>query len=121
MGRLRWPLLKLCCKFDTHPLMTTPHAFADDNIPAQPEVLLVDDDEVHLLLTALALRERGFKIFDVMSGEKALALLAERTPDIIVLDAMMPGLDGLQVTQRIRRSMSAVSYTHLTLPTSDLV
>ncbi len=103
MGRLRWPLLKLCCKFDTHPLMTTPHAFADDNIPAQPEVLLVDDDEVHLLLTALALRERGFKIFDVMSGEKALALLAERTPDIIVLDAMMPGLDGFDTCRAVRR------------------
>jgi CheY-like chemotaxis protein len=53
--------------------MTLTHAFADDSLPAQPEVLLVDDDEVNLLLIALALRERGFKIVEAESGEKALA------------------------------------------------
>ena len=75
--------------------MTPTHPFADDSLPAQPEVLLVDDDEVNLLLTALALRERGFTLIEAGSGEQALQLLRTHTPDIIVLDAMMPGgLDG---------------------------
>jgi predicted signal transduction protein with EAL and GGDEF domain/DNA-binding response OmpR family regulator len=73
---------------------------ADD---ASPAVLLVDDDEVNLLLTALALRERGFTISEAASGEAALAQLTEWTPDIIVLDAMMPGLDGFATCARLRR------------------
>jgi PAS domain S-box-containing protein len=83
--------------------MTLTHTFSDDSLPAQPEVLLVDDDDVNLLLIALALRDRGFKIIEAESGESALALLAELTPDIIVLDAMMPGLDGFDTCRAVRR------------------
>ncbi len=84
--------------------MTPNHPFADDSLPAQPEVLLVDDDEVNLLLTALALRERGFKITEAGSGEQALTFLREFVPDIIVLDAMMPGgLDGFDTCRAVRR------------------
>jgi PAS domain S-box-containing protein len=82
----------------------TPHQpIADDSVPAQPEVLLVDDDEVNLLLTALALRERGFKITEASSGEQALELLRDGEPDIIVLDALMPGLDGFDTCRTLRR------------------
>ena len=52
--------------------MNLPHAFADDDGLEQPKVLLVDDDEVNLLLTAIALRERGFSITEVGSGADAL-------------------------------------------------
>ena len=65
-------------------------------------VLLVDDDEVTLLLTTMALRERGFEVTEVRSGEQALALLADWMPDIIVLDAMMPGLDGFDTCRELR-------------------
>ena len=83
--------------------MTPTHPFADLSLPTQPEVLLVDDDEVNLLLTALALRERGFTLVEAGSGERALELLRERTPDIIVLDAMMPGgLDGFDTCRALR-------------------
>lgn len=83
--------------------MTPTHPFADDSFPAQPEVLLVDDDEVNLLLTALALRERGFKITEACSGERALELLHEVSPDIVVLDAIMPGgLDGFDTCRALR-------------------
>ena len=84
--------------------MTPPHSFADDGLPTQPEVLLVDDDEVNLLLTALALRERGFKITEAGSGEQALKLLREQVPDIVLLDAMMPGgLDGFDTCISLRK------------------
>ena len=60
--------------------MTAPHPFAYDSSHAlQPEVLLVDDDEVNLLLTALALRDRGFKITEASGGEQALKLLRDWT------------------------------------------
>ena len=82
--------------------MNLPAPFVDIDLRAQPEVLLVDDDEVNLLLTALALRDRGFVITEAASGEQALELLAGWTPDIIVLDALMPGLDGFATCRAIR-------------------
>jgi predicted signal transduction protein with EAL and GGDEF domain/DNA-binding NarL/FixJ family response regulator len=78
------------------------HAFADDDSPEQPKVLLVDDDEVNLMLTAVALRERGFDITEALSGELAIRMLADWSPDIIVLDALMPGMDGFRTCQELR-------------------
>ena len=50
----------------------TPPPFAEDPPVEQPRVMLVDDDEVNLMLTAMALRERGFQITEADSGERAL-------------------------------------------------
>jgi predicted signal transduction protein with EAL and GGDEF domain/CheY-like chemotaxis protein len=75
---------------------------AADDLPERPRVLLVDDDEVNLLLTGIALRERGFDIVEAASGERALELLAECMPDVIVLDAIMPGLDGFDTCRALR-------------------
>jgi len=77
-------------------------SYADASTSEQPDVLLVDDDEVNLLLTAIALRDRGFRITEASSGTQAITLLAAHTPDIVVLDAIMPGLDGFATCQAIR-------------------
>ncbi len=74
----------------------------DDDLPGQPKVLLVDDDEVNLLLTSIALRERGFDITEATSGEQAMRILTEWLPDVVVLDAMMPGLDGFETCRQLR-------------------
>jgi predicted signal transduction protein with EAL and GGDEF domain/CheY-like chemotaxis protein len=74
----------------------------DDDLPEQPRVLLVDDDEVNLLLTSIALRERGFAITEACSGERAIAILADWLPDVVVLDALMPGLDGFETCRELR-------------------
>jgi predicted signal transduction protein with EAL and GGDEF domain/FixJ family two-component response regulator len=68
-----------------------------------PTVLLVDDDEVNLLLTALALRERGFDVVEATGGEQALAMLGRQRPDALVLDAIMPGLDGFATCRAVRQ------------------
>jgi len=73
-----------------------------EELPAEPKVLLIDDDEVNLLLTGAALRERGFQITEATSGQLALNMIAESAPDIIVLDALMPGLDGFETCRRLR-------------------
>ena len=78
-----------------------PRLPADDHL-GQPQVLLVDDDEVNLLLTSVALRERGFDVTELSSGEQALQLLSKWLPDAVVLDAMMPGLDGFETCRRLR-------------------
>ena len=76
--------------------------FAEEDPPGQPRVLLVDDDEVNLLLTSIALRERGFAITEATSGERAIQVLADWLPDVVVLDALMPGMDGFQTCRELR-------------------
>ena len=82
--------------------MSNPSTFPDDDSQERPRLLLVDDDEVNLMLTAIALRERGFDIVEVTGGESALAALDDTAPDLVVLDALMPGMDGFQTCQALR-------------------
>jgi len=82
--------------------MNASTALGDEDPPGQPRVLLVDDDEVNLLLTSIALRERGFAITEATSGERAIQVLADWLPDVVVLDAMMPGMDGFQTCRELR-------------------
>jgi predicted signal transduction protein with EAL and GGDEF domain/DNA-binding response OmpR family regulator len=82
--------------------MNSSLAPAEGDPAAPPKVLLVDDDEVNLLLTSMALRERGFAVTEASSGEAALRLLAEWLPDVVVLDALMPDMDGFQTCRELR-------------------
>src|SRR5690606_36825088 len=68
-----------------------------------PTVLLVDDDEVNLLLTSVDLRDRGFAVTEASSGEQALKMISDCVPDVVVLDALMPGLDGFATCQVLRQ------------------
>jgi predicted signal transduction protein with EAL and GGDEF domain/FixJ family two-component response regulator len=82
--------------------MTSISQLVDHQAHTLPRVLLVDDDEVNLLLTAVALRERGFIITEATGGEQAIATLSEWLPDVVVLDALMPGMDGFQTCHALR-------------------
>ncbi len=92
---------------------------AADGATTQPRVLLVDDDEVNLLLTSIALRERGFVITEAASGERALELLREGQPDAVVLDALMPGMDGFETCRQLRRMSAFASLPVLMLTGLD--
>ena len=90
-----------------------------DETMTQPRVLLVDDDEVNLLLTSIALRERGFVITEAASGERALELLRDWQPDVVVLDALMPGMDGFETCRELRRLATLASLPVLMLTGLD--
>ncbi len=75
---------------------------ADDETSGPARVLLVDDDEINLLLTSIALRDRGFSVTEAASGETALEILGDALPDVVVLDAVMPRLDGFQTCAQLR-------------------
>jgi len=68
----------------------------------QPYILAVDDDADVLGTLARALTREGFDVGRATSGVEAITLLAERRPDLIILDIIMPGIDGLSVCRRIR-------------------
>jgi DNA-binding response OmpR family regulator len=65
-------------------------------------VLVADDDDDILLLVTTRLRRDGFEIIEARTGNEALVLAQTRRPDVAVLDVGMPGLDGLEVLERIR-------------------
>ncbi len=65
-------------------------------------VLLVDDESDFLRTIIKRLSKRGIEAAGATSGEEALAMLAERPRDVVVLDVKMPGMDGLQVLRRIK-------------------
>ncbi len=69
---------------------------------SKPYVLTVDDEPEVLGTLGRALRREGYDVGRAYSGEEALRMLAERLPDLIILDIIMPGLSGLEVCRRIR-------------------
>ena len=66
------------------------------------KVLVVDDQPENLQAMGEALRPLGFEVWQALDGEAGLALARERQPDAILLDVMMPGLDGYEVCRRLK-------------------
>lgn len=65
--------------------------------------VLVVDDESHIQeLIKYNLEQNGFKVDTACSGEEALEVIEKKTPDIIILDLMLPGIDGLEVCKQIK-------------------
>ncbi|MGW6447749.1 response regulator [Lentzea sp. NPDC055074] len=67
-----------------------------------PRVLLIEDDEAVREGLSLALTYQGHTVDAVRTGEEGLELLSSVTPDVVVLDLMLPGVDGFEVCRRIR-------------------
>ena len=77
-------------------------AIAADTASTPPKVLIVDDTPLNLKLLGDLLAIKGYAVTTAPSGEEALAKLVADTPDIVLLDVMMPGLSGYDVCRRIR-------------------
>jgi DNA-binding response OmpR family regulator len=66
-------------------------------------ILVADDDEDILTLVAVRLELAGYDLIKARSGDEALRMAREHSPDLAILDVMMPGLDGYEVTRELRR------------------
>jgi len=73
-------------------------------LDTRPRVLLVDDEEDFLELTALFLREVGFEVECARAAGEAIARAVRNPPDVILLDILLPDIDGWDVLQRLKRS-----------------
>ncbi|MGF1571826.1 MAG: PP2C family protein-serine/threonine phosphatase [Sumerlaeia bacterium] len=71
---------------------------------AKQTIIVVDDDPDNQMLFAMKLEHYGFEVFEALSGPAALDLLNSVHPDAILMDRMMPKMDGIEVTKRIRRN-----------------
>ncbi|MBD1835432.1 response regulator [Cyanobacteria bacterium FACHB-472] len=76
-------------------------------VPSQAQakrILLVDDLEDNVSLLEAILAEEGYEIDSARNGKSALAKIEASPPDLVLMDAMMPGMDGYEVTRRIREN-----------------
>ena len=69
---------------------------------SQPYVIIVEDDERLADLTAEYLRSNGIKVEVINDGSVAISAIIDRQPDMVVLDLMLPGADGLEVCKSVR-------------------
>jgi len=87
---------------------------------AQPKKILVVDDEEHIIeLVELYLGKEGYAIASAVDGDRAVELFRESAPDLVVLDIMLPGIDGLEVLKEIRKT-SRVPVIMLTAKESEV-
>ncbi|MBT3535356.1 MAG: response regulator transcription factor [Rhodospirillaceae bacterium] len=78
-----------------------------------PTITLVDDDKNILTSVSIALEAEGYKVTTHTEGQSALQAMIDRAPDLAVLDIKMPGMDGMELLNRLRR-VSAVPVIFLT-------
>lgn len=67
-----------------------------------PRILIVDDEPNIVLALELLMKKEGFEVLTVDDGQKAFEAVSKFQPDLIILDIMMPKMDGYEVCQRIR-------------------
>ncbi|MEI6436661.1 MAG: hybrid sensor histidine kinase/response regulator [Bacteroidota bacterium] len=71
-----------------------------------PNILIVDDIPENLKILADILEDEGYKVRPVLNGIQALQVAEKEKPDIILLDILMPGMDGFEVCQRLKESQN---------------
>src|SRR5205807_3215591 len=84
-----------------------------------PRILLVDDEQSIQTLLSYPLRKEGYDVVQATDGRQALDRFEERPFDLVVLDVMLPKLDGLEVCRRLR-SRSAVPIIMLTAKAEEI-
>src|SRR5512143_962628 len=83
-------------------------------------VLLVDDEPSILQLARMYLEREGFAVEEACDGEAALAFVERRPPDLMVLDIMLPKLDGFEVCRRLRSAGRQLPIVMLTARDEDI-
>lgn|GEM_PF-2923379 len=76
---------------------------ADNLWPDELKILIVDDDQALLNLMRLSLEPAGFRVLRTTRPEEGLDLALREQPDLLLVDIMMPGIDGLELLRRVRR------------------
>lgn len=66
------------------------------------QILVVDDDAQTRVLIGLMMRRHGYRVAEAFDGQSALRMLEFMTPDLIIVDLMMPGMDGNELCRRAR-------------------
>jgi len=84
-------------------------------LSSQPLILVVEDNEVNQLLTASVLEREGFTVDLAGDSTQAMERLRERTPELILMDVQLPGMDGLALTRQLKTDPATARITIVAL------
>lgn len=82
-------------------------------------ILLVEDEDNIRLFTKINLEREGFEVLEANSGELGLEIALKYNPDIVILDIMLPGIDGFEVCKILREKLPSIGIIMLTAKTQD--
>ncbi|OHX20772.1 response regulator [Chromobacterium sphagni] len=85
-----------------HAALKTPPASGDGKLLSGRQILVVDDDPRNLFVITAALERHGAKLFSAVNGRRALEFLPQQKVDLVLMDIMMPEMDGYQAIAAIR-------------------
>jgi len=88
--------------------MTHGHPAEESHPEGRHCVLVVDDDAVLRRVVRAVLEADGHRVIEARDGEEGLAMAASERPSVVILDVMMPGLDGVEVCRRIDHQSTKV-------------
>ncbi|MFQ5700800.1 MAG: PleD family two-component system response regulator [Acidobacteriota bacterium] len=71
---------------------------------SSPRIVVADDDPIVVRFLSAVFRNEGFEVSTAENGEEAITLIREERPDLVILDLVMPFLDGFEVCRRMRES-----------------
>ncbi|MCF8010243.1 MAG: response regulator transcription factor [Clostridiales bacterium] len=84
------------------------------------KVLIVDDEESIVRLLSFNLEKEGFVMLFAYNGEDALSIISEKEPDLVILDIMLPQIDGFEVCRRIRQQNKPIAVIMLTAKDQEI-
>jgi two-component system, sensor histidine kinase and response regulator len=91
-----------------------PESYRENVMKNSPKILIVDDEDAFRMLLAATLEDEGFEVTTAPDGERALELINDHTFDLALLDVRMPGIDGMEVLQKIRQNSPTTDCIMLT-------
>jgi len=71
------------------------------------KILIMEDEPDALMMLSMALKSAGYIVFGAPDGEEGLKIFREEKPDMVILDIVMPGLDGWEVLKRIKAGLKS--------------
>ena len=74
---------------------------------AQKKILIMEDEPDALMMLSMALKSAGYVVFGAPDGEEGLKIFREEKPDMVILDVVMPKMDGWEVLQRIKAGLKS--------------
>lgn len=78
------------------------------------KILIVDDEPNILLSLEFLFKKEGFRVFIARDGEEAMGIIEENNPELVILDIMMPKVDGYEVCKHIKKNNEEVKVVFLT-------